>query len=81
MEWNGIKNGILLKLLAEHHYDCWIIVDKNLPYQQNIANLPCTILVLDVFRNTLKHLTPLIPEILNRLSALKEKQIIIISEK
>ncbi len=28
MQWNGIKNGILLRLLSEHNFDCWIIVDK-----------------------------------------------------
>ena len=34
MQWTGIKNGALLKLLKEHNFDCWIVVDKNLPYQQ-----------------------------------------------
>jgi hypothetical protein len=80
MGWNGIKNGAMLKLLGEHQFDCWIIVDKNLPYQQNISSLPCTIIVLDVFRNTLKHLSPLILKVLFNLTGLKEKKVIIISE-
>jgi len=50
MHWNGIKNGTLLKLLQEHQFDCWIVVDKNLPYQQNISTLPCPVIVLDVHR-------------------------------
>ncbi len=33
MEWNGIKNGELLTLLAQNNFDCWIVVDKNIPYQ------------------------------------------------
>ncbi len=80
MQWNGIKNGILLKLLEQHQFDCFIIVDKNLPYQQNISNLPCTIVVLDVFKNTLKHITPLIPMVLDKLVNVKDKKVIVISE-
>ena len=45
MKWNGIKNGMLLQLLKENGFDCWIVVDKNIPYQQNIAELPCLIIV------------------------------------
>ncbi len=41
MGWNGIKNGKLLLLLKEAGFDAWIVVDKNIPYQQNLANLPC----------------------------------------
>lgn len=67
MKWNGIKNGVLLNLLEVHHFDCWIVVDKNIPHQQNINKLPCTILVLDVFRNTLASIKPLLPELLARL--------------
>ncbi len=81
MQWNGIKNGALLKLLAEYNFNCWIIVDKNLPYQQNLINLPCTIIVLDVFRNTLKHITPLIPDIFTCLQQLSVNRIVQIAEK
>jgi len=68
MKWNGAKNGELLKLLRENGFECWIVVDKNIPYQQNIAKLPCSVVVLDVVRNTLKHLQPLVPQLLDRLS-------------
>ncbi len=67
MLWNGIKNGELLLLLKENDFDAWIVVDKHIPYQQNINNLPCLIIVLDVYRNTLKHLLPLMPQVLDAL--------------
>ena len=51
MRWNGVKNGELLKLISEFEFDCWIVVDKNIPYEQNIFETPCLIIVLDVFRN------------------------------
>lgn len=63
MGWNGIKNGELLLLLKENKFDAWIVVDKNIPYQQNLSNLPCLIIVLNVHRNTLQYLLPLIPKI------------------
>lgn len=80
MEWNGIKNGELIRRLYQHKFDCLIIVDKNLPYQQNPDTLPCLIIVLDVFRNTLKHLTALMPAVLTSLEAIREKKVIVISE-
>ncbi len=67
MNWNGVKNGDLIKLLAKHNFDCWIIVDKNLPYQQNTSTLPCLIIVLDIFRNTLKNVTALLPSVIECL--------------
>ena len=68
MQWNGVKNGELLALLKKNNFQEWTVVDKNIPYQQNISNLPCIVIVLDVYRNTLKHLLPLMPEILNALN-------------
>jgi hypothetical protein len=80
MQWTGIKNGTLLQLLKEHDFNCWIVVDKNIPYQQNISKLPCTVIVLDVFRNTLEHITPLLPELLAAIGGISENKVIMISE-
>ena len=80
MQWNGIKNGLLLQLLKDNNFDCWIVVDKNIPYQQNIANLSSLIIVLDVFRNTLQHITNIFPFVLTALENASENKIIIISE-
>ena len=79
MGWKGIKNGELLTLLAQNNFDCWIVVDKNIPYQQNIAKLTCLIIVLDVVRNTLHHLQPLVPQVLEILQKNIEEKIVIIS--
>ncbi len=37
MGWAGIKNGELLKLVAAE-FDVFITSDKNLRFQQNLAN-------------------------------------------
>ena len=80
MQWNGIKNGAMPRLPKEHKFYCWIIVDKNLPYQQNLSSLPCLVIVLDVLRNTLKHIAPLFPMVLASLNKPSEKKLIIITD-
>ena len=79
MGWKGVKNGELLTLLAQNDFDCWIVVDKNIPYQQNITKLTYLIIVLDVIRNTLHHLQPLVPQVLETLQKNIEEKIVIIS--
>lgn len=56
------------------------MVDKNIPYQQNISNLPCLVIVLDVYRNTLKHLLQFVPQILQVLNIETTDKIIIVRE-
>lgn len=78
MDWKEIKNGELLILLAQNNFDCWIVVDKNIPYQQNISKLPCLIIVLDVVKNTLQHLQLLVPQVREQLKKnLTEKTVVI----
>ena len=81
MDWNGIKNGELIQLLAQNSFDYWIVVDKNIPYQQNTKNIPFTIIVLDIFRNTFKSIEALIPKITNILENPSLEKVIVINEK
>jgi predicted nuclease of predicted toxin-antitoxin system len=50
--WSGVKNGKLLALAAAD-FDAFVTVDKNLPFQQNLATLPIALLVLDSVSNEL----------------------------
>ena len=45
MGWNGIKNGRLLAL-AQADFEVFIIADRNLSFQQNIANFSIAVVVL-----------------------------------
>lgn len=78
MGWNGIKNGLLLLLLADNNFHYWIVVDKNIPYQQNINTIPCPVIILDVYRNTLKHIEMLLPKIIKLLEDGVSEKIIVI---
>ena len=59
MGWGGVKNGALLTL-ASKEFDAFLTVDKNLPYQQNVANLPVAVIVLEAYSNELGALLPLV---------------------
>ena len=59
MGWSGLKNGALLAFAA-NDFDALITVDKNLPYQQNLKNLPIAVVLLDALSNELEYLLPLI---------------------
>lgn len=80
MDWLGIKNGELLKLLEENHFDVLIAVDKNLPYQQNIKMLPVFMIILNVKRNVLARISLLYPNILESISKPIKKGIIVLNE-
>jgi predicted nuclease of predicted toxin-antitoxin system len=67
--WAGIKNGQLLRLIAEsRRFDVFLTVDKNLPQQQNISGLPFAVVVLRGKSNNLDGVSPFAPEILRRLN-------------
>ena len=68
--WSGIKNGKLLALAATE-FDAFITVDKNLPFQQNLEQLPIALVVIDAVSNELSVLLPLVPALLRELASLK----------
>ncbi len=80
MGWNGLKNGELLHEAADNGFDVLVAVDKNLPYQQNLGNLPVSIFVLDVKRNVLSSLLPIVPSLLAAWAFPLEKKVYLISE-
>ena len=79
MGWNGIKNGQLLQLMAAHDFDVPVGVDKSLPYQQNQAALPVSVIVSDIGRNVLPNLEAYIPLLLDYLDRPLQKEMIILS--
>ena len=67
--WNGKKNGELLKVMLDEHFEVLFTFDKNLQYQQNFNKYPITVLILNAEDNTyltLKGLVPKIKEVLSK---------------
>jgi len=70
MGWGGLKNGALLALAAKE-FDAFLTVDKDLPYQQNVANLPAAVIVLEAYSNELGALLPLVQTLEQALGSLQ----------
>ena len=75
--FKGLENGDLLKA-ASGIYDVLITVDRNLPYQQNLANLDIAIVILSAKRNSYARLKPLIPKALAALKTIKHRDVILL---
>ena len=75
----GLENGELLKAAAGV-YEVLVTVDRNLPNQQNIANLHIAVLVLVAKRNSYAHLKPHLPLALKALETIKPGDVVRIGD-
>ena len=62
-QWNGIKNGELLKLLLDNSFNALLTFDKNLQHQQNFVKYTITVFVLTARINQYIELTKLTPKV------------------
>jgi Domain of unknown function (DUF5615) len=62
-QWNGIKNGELLKLLLDNSFNALLTFDKNLQHQQNFLQYTITVFVLTARINQYQELTKLTPKV------------------
>ena len=46
MQWGGVKNGALLKLIEREGFDVFLTGDKNMEKQQSLEGRPFAILVM-----------------------------------
>ena len=70
MGWQAIENGKLLTL-ASKAFDAFVTVDRNLPFQQNLATWPIATIVLRARTNRLADLMPLVPDLTPAIEAAK----------
>ena len=75
LNWLSIKNGELLKRALREGFDIFLTCDKNIKYQQNLAEINLKIIVLISFSNDIQHLLPMIPKIKNVLNDLEDKKL------
>ncbi len=72
--WASIKNGELLKL-AENDFDVFLTADRNLSFQQNLAQRKIAVVVLRASSNRFQDLLPLVPKVLIALMAVKRGEL------
>jgi predicted nuclease of predicted toxin-antitoxin system len=67
-EWNGKKNGELLKLMIADGFDALLTFDKNLQYQQNFNKYSLPVILLNAPDNSYITLRELVPKLKTTLS-------------
>ncbi len=73
--WSGKENGELVAL-AEAKFDVLVTLDTNLRYQQNLAGLKISIVVLRARSNRLTHISPLFPACVKAVDTIKAGDIV-----
>lgn len=71
----GVTNGELLRRL-DGSCDAFITVDRNLPHQQQLADLSFGVIVIRAPSNRLADMLPLAPEVLASLSSLEPGDVV-----
>lgn|SRR5215213_246913 len=71
----GLKNGALLRI-ASREFDVLITVDQNIPFQQNLSELPIAIVILATRSNRYSELRTLAPTVLKALTSIRTGEVI-----
>jgi predicted nuclease of predicted toxin-antitoxin system len=74
MGWAGIKNGELLSL-ADGQFDALLTVDQGIEYQQNLAGLTISVVIMRAPSNDVDDLQPLLPAVEKVLTSLRPGEI------
>jgi predicted nuclease of predicted toxin-antitoxin system len=80
--WSGIKNGALLRLIAyAAKHEVFLTMDKSLPREQKISDLPFAVVVLRARSNRFEDTHPLMREVLRRLVEFRPGKLYIVGGK
>ena len=73
---SGLKNGELLAAMLEERIQALVTLDKNLPYQQRVAEAGISVVVLHGKSTKLHDLLKLAPEVRRLLDFLQPGQVV-----
>ena len=74
MNWTGIKNGKLLSLCVENGFDVLLTIDKNMMYQQHIADFTITVVVFNSPISKTEELVQFIPSFERQVMLFEKKK-------
>ena len=79
--WAGIKNGQLLRLVANSgKFDVFLTMDKNLPHQQKLKDLPFAVVVLRAKSNRFEDTHPLMPKVFRKLAEIQPGHVYVVTQ-
>jgi predicted nuclease of predicted toxin-antitoxin system len=73
--WSAFENGALLAQAAANGFDVLVNMDQGIEYEQNLANLPLAVAILQVKTNKIDDLRPLVSQLLSALATLKPRSL------
>ena len=76
--WAGLTNGALLRA-ANESFDVLLTVDQGVQYQQNLAGLRISIVVMAAPSNDIDDLRPLLEKVLTTLETIQPRQVVHVS--
>jgi predicted nuclease of predicted toxin-antitoxin system len=74
--WAGVTNGELLRQAVDAGFDVLITADRNLQFQQSLAQFPIAIVVLVTRRIKIADLLPLVPGVLRALESIRPGELV-----
>lgn len=77
--WESKLDGELLRA-TKAEYDVLITVDRRLVFQQNLSGLQLSIVVLVAYRNSLRFLQPLVPELKEVLQRIGPSEVVFVPQ-
>ncbi len=81
MNWNGFKNGELMKACVDNGFDVLLTIDKNLMYQQNMDKYNLAIVVLNSTTSKIEELKDFILAFENQASSFQPHQIYLVEKE
>ncbi len=81
MGWDSKTNGELMSVAMNEGFEVFVTVDKNLQFQQNLKKYNIIVIVLDVFKNEIEFLKPIVPDVLKGLTDLRKGEAYIFGQK
>ena len=73
--WAGLRNGELLQRATDVGFEVFVTADQSLPFQQNLARYSLAVVVLVARSNSLRHLRPLVPRLVQAIPTTRPGQV------
>ena len=80
MGWNGLKNGKLMTKCVENGFAILLTIDKNLLYQQNLANYELTIAVFNSYSSKVEDLIQFLPAFELQVNSFEKRKAYIVEK-
>ena len=76
MGWSGLQNGELLRRAAAEGFGVLITIDRNIEFQQNLASLPLSVVIVRARSNRIEDLEPFAQAVLDAVDGIEPRTLV-----